>query len=139
MPLTLTDITPDQDRHLLSASVHIVSKRSAALLPEDDRAILGLLQSDPPSSLRQMATLLNLNPGTLSRRITRIHRRLRHPVVASLVTRGHTLSTRFFNIARALFAAGQPARTIARAFNAEDREILAIKRYIEGWSKSASS
>lgn len=134
---TLPDVATNADRRSISSSLIAVRQRCLSLLPEQDRVVFGLLQSNPPTSCRKVAALLNLSPGTVSRRVARIRRRLHHPVVIALASRGHTLSTRCFNIALALFAAGQPANKIARHIDTEPRDIIAIKQYLHAWAKSA--
>ncbi|MGA2501338.1 MAG: winged helix-turn-helix domain-containing protein [Tepidisphaeraceae bacterium] len=137
MPENLADVVSTADRRVISSSALTTRQRCLSLLPEQDRMVMGLLQSDPPASIRQVAALLNRSPGTVSRKAARIRRRLRHPVVIALASRGHTLSSRFFDIAIALFAAGQPPHLVARRLDAETRDIVAIKQYLHGWAKSA--
>ncbi len=139
MPIVLADNVEVHDQRARILAGDPVSERCFELLPEHDKRLIRLLDSQPTTSLRQAAVLLACNPGHLCRRAAAIRRRLRDPVVIALATRGHTLSSHFFNVGTSLFAAGRSVRAVARALHANPREIAAIHFYLRGWAAATRS
>jgi hypothetical protein len=84
-------------------------------------------------SVRQIARLLHRPPGSVSRRLHRLCKRLRDPIVAALLQHDCPLSPTFKQIAMEYFAQGVPTRHIALNRDMTRLQIRSILTFIRGW------
>jgi len=107
--------------------------RRAALLPPAQRTVV-LLWLGRAHSLRSLGAALGVNPGTLCRRIARILRRLRDPVVAAIADFGADLPDNYRRIGLDRFLYGMSLRRIGGIHCLSRGEVLSILAYLKAWA-----
>lgn len=107
----------------------------AALLPPQERDLLRLILSGR-HTYRELARLAGgVNPGSICRRVGKLKRRLRDPVVGALVRRGVTLSESYRRIGIEYFARGTALRTLARQMGLGREEVAEAVGYLRAWAR----
>jgi hypothetical protein len=106
--------------------------RRAKLLPEYDRRLV-MLAVKHRLSVREIATLLRVNHGTVARRVRKLKRRLCDPTVVSLVDPNCPLSPLDRELALDYYLRRQSLRAIARSRGLCIRELRRRLQYVPGW------
>lgn len=86
---------------------------------------------------RELATLLGISPGTITRRLRNILARLHRPIVAALVDRGDLLPELHKEVGLAYFLRKTPIRRIARDVQISHHTVSRILVYLKGWLKGS--
>jgi DNA-directed RNA polymerase specialized sigma24 family protein len=108
-------------------------ERSLALLP-DERLIMELAFKSYLTH-RQIAQLLNVPAGTVTRRLQRICRRLRDPLVVLLLDERCPLPSDTRAIAIGHFLHNRSATQLSRQLGIRRQEILRTLNYVRGWHR----
>jgi hypothetical protein len=137
MPLVdsrfLDHIVPGRATSMLDSPGSTMLERAAYLDP-DDRRIIELSLGDMLTH-RQIASQLGVPPGTISRRIRNISRRLRDPIVLSLIERGEVLPELARSLALARFLNRRSSAQLARMHRINVNEINKSLAYVRGWHR----
>jgi hypothetical protein len=110
--------------------------RRAWLLPEGDQRLLHLFLRER-RGLRDLAKLIGGNAGNLSRRVTRLTRRLCDPVVVALAEFPDKLPDKYQLIGIGHFALRKPIGVLVRELGISRNEIVAILGYLRAWAEMA--
>lgn len=105
----------------------------AKLLPTDDQKLLHMALAGHYST-REIATILKCHPGTVSRRIQALRRRLESPVAQALYLHAHTLPADLRQLALAHFILNQSRRSLYTHLGLTPRELNAQLDYLKAWS-----
>ena len=105
-----------------------------ALLPEKDQALLEL-SLRVGASYRVIARLLKRSPGSISRSIRRLGRRLHDPLVVALTDRDCPLDPTYRQIAVEYFLAGRSVAQLAREHERTDGEVRQIVKFVSSWHR----
>lgn len=109
----------------------VLFARARALGP-DDRLVIELAFGKN-LSVRQIALILKRPPGTISRTLNRLCKRLRDPIVAALLEADCPFSPQFKRIAMEYFAQGMRMRDIGRRHQKTRLQVRAILAFVRGW------
>ena len=112
-------------------------RRRAGALPQADRALLELSWSG--CHLRHIAQLLGRAPGTVSRRIASLRRRLAEPIVRALLEHGAGLSDEQRDVGLGYFLHRRSIRKLAEEHELPASEVTRILAYVRGWAKGVQS
>jgi DNA-directed RNA polymerase specialized sigma24 family protein len=108
-------------------------RRAAQLLP-DDRVLIELVLQRR-LSFRQVATILKLTPGTISRRVRRISARMTDPIVDSLLDNRRHLTRQYREVGLAYFLQGQSVPRIGRTHDLPANEVRQILTFLRIWHR----
>jgi hypothetical protein len=106
----------------------------ARVLPDDDQRLL-LLALSGNYSYREIAVLARSNPGSVCRRVRRWLKRLRDPMVVTLLERPGGLSEQFRRIGLEHFLYGRGTGRIARREAMREAEVKAVVAYLGRWAQ----
>jgi DNA-directed RNA polymerase specialized sigma24 family protein len=90
-------------------------------------------------SHRQIAQILSIPAGTVTRRLQRICRRLRDPMILALLEDTCELPTETRALALAHFLHRRSAAQLAREHSRSEGEILRLLEYVRGWYRGITS
>jgi DNA-directed RNA polymerase specialized sigma24 family protein len=108
--------------------------RRAAYLPPADRALVeAAVKSNLPR--RQIARLLNLPAGTITRRLQRLGNRLHDPLVVALLDDRCGLPEDLRKAGISHFLQGQPMRRIARDLDTSLFQVRKMIEQLRGWHR----
>lgn len=113
----------------------VPSQRLPFLHPTEKKLLEFSLATD--LTRRELATLLGISPGTITRRLRNILARLHRPIVAALVDRGDLLPELHKQVGLAFFLRKTPTRRIAREFQISRHTVSRIIVYLKGWLKGS--
>ena len=88
---------------------------------------------------RQIASLLNITSGSVTRRLQRIVQRLRDPLVIALSDRTCTLPPEYRQLGIEYFLHRETVATLARRHQLSRGEIEKVLQYIRGWHRGICS
>jgi DNA-binding CsgD family transcriptional regulator len=108
-----------------------------ARLPESDRQLLNLsaVQRLPH---RQIATRLNLSPGTVTRQLHRLRTRLSHPVVRAIARAGRSLDASSRELAIDRFVLDLPTRDLCQKHHLNRHTLQSRLDHLTGWAASVN-
>jgi len=107
------------------------------LLTRDDQILLELSIRGGASN-RQIGRLLNRSPGSVSRRLQRLGRRLHDPLVLALLQPNCPLEAEFRQIGVERFLCGTPMPVLAQKHQLTRAKVRAILLLIKGWHRGHS-
>ena len=107
--------------------------RRAQFLPEQDQRLLRLALKYR-LSIREIATLIGCNHGSVVRRLRRLQQRLCDPIVVALVDRFCPLGSQDREMALDYFLRSRPLCEIARCSGLPPREVRRRILYVKGWA-----
>jgi len=110
---------------------HSLLDRARHLLPKEK--LLIELAFKNQLSHRQIAQILQAPAGTISRRLQRICRKLRDPMILSLMDDACALSEEHRTLALEHFLHRRPVAELAKIHQLSDREISRMLDYVRGW------
>jgi hypothetical protein len=113
-----------------------VLRRARWLLPEDRKIVEMVIGAQ--ATARQAAAWAGVPAGTVSRRIARLARRLRDPVVAVLLEERCPLIEEYRQLGIEHFLQGLPERELADKHQMTRHEVCRILQFIRGWQKGIS-
>ena len=121
-----------------AAQSHPDLKRLLNLLSEKDRVLVEMALKHNLSR-RQIAVILGLTPGTITRKIRRVVNRLNDPLIAALANPTCTLSAEHRQIAIEYFLHRQSVADLSRQHALSKNEVRTILDYVRGWHRGISS
>jgi|GEM_PF-5165454 len=104
----------------------------AALLTDADRLLLEMLFVDSLPT-RRIGRLLNVPPGTVSRRARRLLRRIYSPFVTALVDSGSQLTPAERKIAAQIYIARRGVLAVAASVGVSRNEVQRATAFVFGW------
>ena len=105
-----------------------------ALLGRDDQILLEL-SIRGGASHRQIGRLLNRSPGSVSRRLRRLGRRLHDPLVLALLHPACPLEGDYRQIGVERFLCGTPMPELAAKHQVSSARLRSILLFIRGWHR----
>ncbi len=108
--------------------------RAMALAPRDRLLMQTLLRDH--LSVRQLALLLGENPGTVTRRIQRLSRRLNDPIVIALLEYPGDLRPEARQLAVEYLLHGASIARLCEIHQMKRREVTAIIDFAKGWLRA---
>jgi len=123
--------------HNGSAGPHELLRRRARFLREQDRALVELALGEK-ASLREIAQLLGIPAGTVSRRLWRLSARLSDPLVVALLERGDPLREEYRQLGIEYFLRGQSMEELADLHRMSRREVQKALDFVRGWHGATS-
>lgn len=112
--------------------VRSVLARRSRLLLEADCRLMEL--SFAGYTVRELARLLGRHPGSISRRLCTLKRRLCEEVVAALADCSADLPEHYLRIGIAHYVHGRSTRALARQFALSQGEIARTVGYLRAWA-----
>lgn len=107
------------------------------LLPDSDRAMVALALEGRVSR-REIAQLLGLPPGTVSRRLRRLGNALHDPIVVALVERPIGLPAEYRQLGIEHFLLGFSTRRLADLHQMTRHEVRKALEHIRGWFRGVT-
>jgi DNA-directed RNA polymerase specialized sigma24 family protein len=117
-----------------SANVREEMLRRAQWLDERDRALVQLSVKGN-LTLREMAGVVGLPAGSISRRLARVRARLQDRVVNALLDSRAGLPKEFREVGLEYFLTGMPLYEIADRHRMPIGQVRRIVQFIKGWQK----
>lgn len=109
-------------------------KARVQLLDPPDRVLMELVPTGM-RSIRQVARMLDANPGTLSRRMRTVWRRINHPLVNHLMGRQCVLSAEYRQLGIERYMLGMSAQVIAERHRMKASDVRRILEYLRGYAR----
>ena len=109
-----------------------------ALLPADDQALLEL-SLRAGASYRTIARALRRSPGSVSRAIRRLGRRLHDPLVVGLLDPDCPLDPVYRQIAVEHFLTGLSVPQLSRKHARTPAQVRRIVQFVRGWHRGVST
>ncbi len=106
----------------------------AKLLQARDRLLLEMALKHRLSH-RQMATVLGVAAGSVSRKLRRVLNRLHDPFVVALADPGCSLAPDYRQLAVEHFIHGHTMAKLARVHGISPQEVRAMLQYVRGWHR----
>jgi DNA-directed RNA polymerase specialized sigma24 family protein len=113
-------------------------KRLLNLLSDKDRVLVEMALKHNLSR-RQMAVILGLTPGTITRKIRRVIQRLNDPLIAAVADPVCTLSPEHRQIAIEYFLHRHSVADLARRHALSKNEVRTMLDYVRGWHRGLTS
>jgi DNA-directed RNA polymerase specialized sigma24 family protein len=133
MPVLLSNRVIDEHfEKSFHAGVPKAVLRRAEFLPEPDRTLFRMVVRGGVSR-REIARVMNMQPGTMSRRLHRLSRRLYDPLVIALIESRCPLAEHHRRVGIARFLQGMNIGRIAREHNITRGQVLRSLSYVRGW------
>ena len=110
----------------------------AALLPQNDRILVELALRGR-CTRRQIGEMLNLPPGTVTRRLQRLSSRLYDPLVIALLDRHCLLDPNHRQIGVEHFLLGLRVTQLSRQHAMPAGEVRSIITYLRGWHRGLAA
>ena len=120
----------------LSDGQRAVLKR-AELLDPDDRLLVRLAVHNGVSR-RQLAQIVNQQPGSVTRRLQRLGARLNDPLVVALIDGRCPLPPEYRQLGVEHFLQGRTMRQLADAHRMTLSEVRRVIAYLRGWHRGVS-
>lgn len=125
------------DRNFSSAarpSTHAGLLHRAGMLREPDRTLFKLMLSGNVSH-RQIARMLQVPAGTVTRRIRRLANRLHDPIVVTLADAHCPLSEEYRQLGLEHFLQAQSVPKLADLHRMSQKQVRDILSFLRGWHK----
>jgi DNA-directed RNA polymerase specialized sigma24 family protein len=135
-PRTLDQLT--EKPSAATSQPHADLKRLLNLLSDKDRVLVEMAMKHGLSR-RQMAVILGLTPGTITRKIRRVIDRLNDPLIAALADPICTLSPEHRQIAIEYFLHRHSVADLARLHALSRNEVRTMLDYVRGWHRGITS
>jgi hypothetical protein len=123
-----------QDRSYASRRADIDGHPRCKLLLDSDQLMLDLYRRG--LSQRQLAIVFRMSPGTVSRRLRRVLRVLRNPLIAAVSDPSCKLSAAHRAVALDRYLLRQTIAGIARKRSLPRRQVLWMLEYVRGWNEA---
>jgi DNA-directed RNA polymerase specialized sigma24 family protein len=121
----------------MSGEQRAILRRAELLAPRD--RLLVRLSLHNGVSRRQLGEVLNLRPGTVTRRLQRLGARLNDPLVVALLREDCPLAPEYRQLGVEHFLQGRPMRDLAEAHRMSLSEVRRIITYLRGWHRGMSA
>lgn len=105
------------------------------LLSPSDRVLMELVPTGM-RSIRQVARMLNENPGALSRRMRLLWQRLNHPMITHLMSGSCLLPSEYRQIGVERYMLGMSFRQIAEKHRMSPTDTKKMLAYLRGYAKA---
>lgn len=121
-----------QTKGFAAAGAGIGLEKRISFLAEADRKFV-LLMMRGTLTHREAGELLGTSPGSITRRLKRLMKRLNDPLVVNLVENGDLLPAGYRDVGLAYFLRGMKAIQISRAARISPYEVKREIEYVRGW------
>ena len=108
------------------------------LLKPNDRLLIELALSGNHSH-RRIAELLEIEPGSVSRRVRRVARRLHEPVVRRLMEERCPLPAEYRQIGVEHFLTGMSTKELAEKHGVAAGQVRRVVQFLRWWSRGTSA
>jgi hypothetical protein len=112
----------------------LLVQRARRALGAHDRLLVELAYARH-LSLRQMATIMGRPAGSLSRRLRRLRKTLRDPIVEALIDPACVLTPEYRQVGLEYFAQGREIRELAKDRRMTPTQIKAVVNFVRGWCR----
>jgi DNA-directed RNA polymerase specialized sigma24 family protein len=121
----------------MSGEQRAILRRAELLAPQD--RLLVRLSLHNGVSRRQLGEVLNLKPGSVTRRLQRLGARLNDPLVVALLREDCPLAPEYRQLGVEHFLQGRHMRDLAESHRMSLSEVRRIITYLRGWHRGISA
>jgi hypothetical protein len=122
--------------HTVETAQQQLLRRAELLLPPDRLLVQLALRNH--LSRRQLAEVMGIPAGSVSRRLQRLGARLNDPLVIALLHEKCTLAADYRQLGVEYFLQDRPMRDLARSHDMPLTEVRQIITYLRGWHRGAT-